>query len=442
MASLMKDIVQPRETDIICARGGAALQHAGNQTYRRLVNLNKGLYMTSLKTEKKKISQSIVAVIREQKGRFLQRDDNKGVWFDIGDKKAVEKTSHELEKSNGRIVSVPTSMLKQYGNGIFKARGQSSANNSLNDSIQGMLMSTGMSIGSVGSGSHIGRIVSVPTSMLEQYGNGIYNAPGQSSANNSLNGSMHSMLMSSGMSIGSVGSGSHIGRSVSVHTTCSLLEQYGNGIYNAPGQSSANNSLNGSMLSMLESVGSRSHIGSFGPASSMGTIDWAKWITSREDEEISENSYNSYIRRAVSVRRGIRVGIEKVMDEEEISENIRRAVSVRRGIRVGIEKVMDEEEISINSYNSYIRQAVSVLRGIGVGIENFDNLSIGVGSQRSLLSGLSKLSWDSPDIHTTFTNMAKKITSTNHTISGLSLPMSEFSGNSYISEQRNHKWDY
>lgn len=53
---------------------------------------------------------------------------------------------------------------------------------------------------------------------------------------------------------------------------------------------------------------------------------------------------------------------------------------------------------------------------------------IGVGSRRSLMSGLSKLSGHSQDINNTFSNMAKKITSTNHTISSRSLTMSEFSG--------------
>lgn len=186
MASLMKDITEPRETDILCGRGGAALRHAGNQTYRRLVKLNKSFYMTCLKTEKQKISQSIVLVIRDQNGRFLERDANKGVWFDIGDKKAVEKTSQALrdckleekmanqipaEKSNGRIECVPTSMLKQYGNGIYNARGQSSANNSLNGCMHGILMSRGMSIGSVGSGSHIFSLGSV--SRMGSIGSGI-----------------------------------------------------------------------------------------------------------------------------------------------------------------------------------------------------------------------------------------------------------------------------
>ena len=88
---------------VLCGRGGAALRHAGNQTYRKLVSLNKGLYITCLKTEKLKISRSIVAAIREKKGRFLEKDAASGTWYDIGDKKAVEKTSQALREGQPKL---------------------------------------------------------------------------------------------------------------------------------------------------------------------------------------------------------------------------------------------------------------------------------------------------------------------------------------------------
>lgn len=132
---LMKGITDPRETDVLCGRGGAALRHPGNQTYRRLVNLNKGLYITCLKTEKLKISRSIVAAIREQDGRFLEREAKKQTWYDIGDKKAIEKTSQALREGQpklrqkmidtGQIApSHGTSMEHQFGNGIYNPGGR------------------------------------------------------------------------------------------------------------------------------------------------------------------------------------------------------------------------------------------------------------------------------------------------------------------------------
>ncbi|KAL3938333.1 MAG: hypothetical protein SGARI_001780 [Bacillariaceae sp.] len=130
----MKDITDPRETDVLCGRGGAALRHPGNQTYRRLVNLNKGLYITCLKTEKLKISRSIVAAIREQKGRFLERDAKKGTWYDIGDKKAIEKTSQALREGQPKLRAKMVEMgqippdqpvnpvQQQLGNGVYAPR--------------------------------------------------------------------------------------------------------------------------------------------------------------------------------------------------------------------------------------------------------------------------------------------------------------------------------
>lgn len=124
----MKDITDPRETDVLCGRGGAALRHPGNQTYRRLVNLNKSLYITCLKTEKLKISRSIVAAIREQQGRFLERDAKKQTWYDIGDKKAIEKTSQALREGQPKLrqkmidtgqIAPSHSMEQQFGNGIY-----------------------------------------------------------------------------------------------------------------------------------------------------------------------------------------------------------------------------------------------------------------------------------------------------------------------------------
>ena len=267
---VMKDIAEPRETDVLCGRGGAALRHAGNQTYRRLVNLNKGLYITCMKTEKLKISRSIVAAIREQKGRFLERDAKKGVWYDIGDKKAVEKTSQALregqpklrkkmvemghippEQANGGMDGGPASvqrqmMQQQYGNGIYNTRAPSNANNSLSGSMNGsmnMLMNSGMSMGSlsrmgsIGSGSGIGRLESIGSGnmgRLESIGSG---------------GNMGGMDSLGSMNMGrldSMGSGGNMGR----------MESMGSGNM---GRMESLGSMN---MGRLESIGSGGSMGS------------------------------------------------------------------------------------------------------------------------------------------------------------------------------------
>jgi hypothetical protein len=56
------------------------------------------LYVSSTKRQKMAISRSIVEAVRSlhPPGRFLDKDQQTGLWFDVGHKKAVEKTSQAL----------------------------------------------------------------------------------------------------------------------------------------------------------------------------------------------------------------------------------------------------------------------------------------------------------------------------------------------------------
>ncbi len=56
------------------------------------------LYVTSTKRQKMSISKSIVEAVRsmDPPGRFLEKNNETGLWSDIGDKKAIEKTSQAL----------------------------------------------------------------------------------------------------------------------------------------------------------------------------------------------------------------------------------------------------------------------------------------------------------------------------------------------------------
>jgi hypothetical protein len=165
----MTDVTDPRETDVLCGRGGAALRHPGNQTYRRLVNLNKGLYIACLKTEKLKISRSIVAAIREQKGRFLERDAKQGTWYDIGDKKAIEKTSQALREGQPKLRAKMVEMgqippdqpvnpiQQQLGNGVYAPR-QTPSLGSIGSMGAGSIGS--FSVNPYGMPSHMGSMAS------------------------------------------------------------------------------------------------------------------------------------------------------------------------------------------------------------------------------------------------------------------------------------------
>ena len=94
------DITEPTDFDILCGRGGGTNHHPGNIKYRRVVNSLKNLYSRSSRNHKGKICHAIVASIRESNGRFLGRKGSKeeGPWHDIGDDKAIEKTSQCLRE--------------------------------------------------------------------------------------------------------------------------------------------------------------------------------------------------------------------------------------------------------------------------------------------------------------------------------------------------------
>jgi len=86
------------ETDVLCGRGGATNVHAGNIFFRSLINNFRGQYLISRKIDKPHISRSIVSKIRSRQGRFLKKNEEKGIWCEIGDDLAREKTSQALRQ--------------------------------------------------------------------------------------------------------------------------------------------------------------------------------------------------------------------------------------------------------------------------------------------------------------------------------------------------------
>jgi len=82
------------------------------------VKCHKETYVCSTKAAKMKMSRFIVQTIRAQRGRFLERDDS-GLWMDIGDKKAIEKTSQALRDGAAplrRLIAANAEKNKLYDN--------------------------------------------------------------------------------------------------------------------------------------------------------------------------------------------------------------------------------------------------------------------------------------------------------------------------------------
>jgi hypothetical protein len=97
---------EPGPNDVLCGRGGSINSHAGNERYRQLVDKRKRVYLTArFKREKRLIASSIVSEIRtlDPPGRFLQQEKTSGLWKDIGDEKARDKTSQALRENAPKI---------------------------------------------------------------------------------------------------------------------------------------------------------------------------------------------------------------------------------------------------------------------------------------------------------------------------------------------------
>jgi len=86
------------DSDVLSGRGGGTNVHPGNRHFRELINLHRRAYLKARKNDKPAISRAIVRAVRENNGRFLKRDEKSGLWFEIGDDAAREKTSQALRQ--------------------------------------------------------------------------------------------------------------------------------------------------------------------------------------------------------------------------------------------------------------------------------------------------------------------------------------------------------
>lgn len=82
--------------------GGRINSHAGNIQFRDMINARKKDYLakSTKKLEKAHIAAKIVEEIRsmDPPGRFLKEDSDTGMWWDIGDQKAIKKSGQALRE--------------------------------------------------------------------------------------------------------------------------------------------------------------------------------------------------------------------------------------------------------------------------------------------------------------------------------------------------------
>lgn len=111
-------VTRPTHNDVLFGRGGGVNRHVGNIHFRQLVSKYEYDYRaTHRKADKTDISARIVSIIRnlDPPGRFLKNDE--GVWRDVGDEKARNKTSQAL-RERGPSTSNTGGVNSNSGNNI------------------------------------------------------------------------------------------------------------------------------------------------------------------------------------------------------------------------------------------------------------------------------------------------------------------------------------
>jgi hypothetical protein len=105
-AQLTSGIVHPHDHDVLAGRGNFVNYHAGNEHFRHLVRKYKVDYVQCPKPQKGKFSKLIVDEIqnRTPPGRFLKQDSSTKLWYDIGEKKAMDKTRQALREGAPDLV--------------------------------------------------------------------------------------------------------------------------------------------------------------------------------------------------------------------------------------------------------------------------------------------------------------------------------------------------
>ena len=101
----LRNIKETHDHDVLYGRGGGTNHHVGNKRYRKMVDDRKMDYVTSKRLDKPMVALEIIRLWRSQDppGRFLKLDEETGLWIDVGDKKAREKTSQALREKAPEI---------------------------------------------------------------------------------------------------------------------------------------------------------------------------------------------------------------------------------------------------------------------------------------------------------------------------------------------------
>jgi len=95
---LVESLADVNTYDVLCGRGGGTNSQIGNKRFRKLVQDFQPTYLLARRKEKPLLARTIVLIIRKRGGRFLRKDEETGMLFEVGDIKAEAKTSQALRE--------------------------------------------------------------------------------------------------------------------------------------------------------------------------------------------------------------------------------------------------------------------------------------------------------------------------------------------------------
>lgn len=94
-------VTTPSDVDVLLGRGGRSNHHIGNSRFRELIRKNREHYISLPKHEKIKLSRTVVAVVQDLGGRFLELSEDGKYYVVAPNKRAVEKASQCLREKRG-----------------------------------------------------------------------------------------------------------------------------------------------------------------------------------------------------------------------------------------------------------------------------------------------------------------------------------------------------
>ena len=96
----MDNIINPGIHDCLMGRGGGTNHHPGNKLYRAITESKKPKYLASKRLDKPLVAMEVIKEWRSlhPMGRFLKQNQETKFWYDVGDRKAREKTSQALRE--------------------------------------------------------------------------------------------------------------------------------------------------------------------------------------------------------------------------------------------------------------------------------------------------------------------------------------------------------